>query len=90
VVLCGHSYAATACALSSVSPSSNDPLARDRRQLRDDVMTGFAADQNSAHWAAIADPHLWAPALSLRCVKIGEVGATPFAGMSDPHARGSA
>jgi len=53
-------------------------------------MTGFAADQNSAHWAAIADPHLWAPALSLRCVKIGEVGATPFAGMSDPHARGSA
>jgi hypothetical protein len=50
-------------------------------ELRDDVVAGFAADQNPSHRARIADPHARRTARDLRRRRIGEIGQVPFAGV---------
>jgi hypothetical protein len=50
---------------------------------------GFAADEDPAHRAAIADPHVETAALPLRRGQIGQIRAMAFTRMDDEHVGGA-
>ena len=65
----------------------DDGLARQRREIGDDLPAGFAAHQHPAAWAGIADSRADLPRAPLLVGgQVGEIGAVSFAGMDDVKA----
>ncbi len=61
----------------------DDRLALERIKLRDDVVTGFAANQDASHRTAGADAGGGIAALDLMRRRVRQIGPMPLAGVND-------